>query len=351
MKDCHDDIVAYHNEEVTLPEKDRTDMRERRDANRKSLKAGLERDKEPKPKDNRSQGSYAMRTMVQQSDKDYDIDDGVYFLKEDIKGPRDGDRTPADAKEMVRKAVHKDSFKTAPAVRTNCVRVYYNEGYHVDLPVYRVITTTDDDGETTEEYELAGSEWKQSDPKNVTTWFKDENKSQSPDTDNGRQLRRITRDLKKFARSRDSWKSRVTTGFVISKLVTECYQSNTDREDTALHATMKSIRDRLAGNLEVDHPVLNEKLTSGADDAKTRFFKEKLTDALLDLDILFDSTCTTKQARKAWDKVFKTDFFGERPTNDDDDGSKSSAAIILSRGDDARDAVDKKGGGTYAVQP
>ena len=68
MKNCHDDIVAYHNNEVTLRDKDRTDMRDRREANRKSLKSGLERDDEPKSNDNHSQGSYAMRTMVQQPD-------------------------------------------------------------------------------------------------------------------------------------------------------------------------------------------------------------------------------------------------------------------------------------------
>ena len=350
MKNCHDDIVAYHNNEVTLRDKDRTDMRDRREANRKSLKSGLERDDEPKSNDNHSQGSYAMRTMVQQPDKDYDIDDGVYFLKEDLKGPRNGDRSPADVKEMVRKAIHKDSFKTPPAVRTNCVRVFYDEGYHVDLPVYRTITTTDDAGDTAEEYELAGTEWKQSDPKKVTSWFKDENKSQSPDTDNGRQLRRITRFLKKFSRSRDSWKSRITTGFVISKLVTECYESNINREDTALHNTMRSIRNRLNGNLEVDHPVLKEKLTSGPDDAKTRFLKEKLSEALEELEVLFTPSCTTKQARKAWGKVFKTDFFDNRPSNGDNGGPKGTAAIILGRGDKAHDAVDKKGGGGYAIQ-
>jgi hypothetical protein len=72
MHDCHGDIVAYHNDQVTLPEKERTEMRERRDTNRRRLKNGLKRDSESAPTDCRSQGSYAMRTMVQHPDSNYD---------------------------------------------------------------------------------------------------------------------------------------------------------------------------------------------------------------------------------------------------------------------------------------
>ena len=35
MKNCHDDVLAFHNEAVTLPNKERTEMRDRRDANRR----------------------------------------------------------------------------------------------------------------------------------------------------------------------------------------------------------------------------------------------------------------------------------------------------------------------------
>ena len=111
MKNCHDDMIAYHDEDVTLPHKERTEMRDRRNTNRRRLKAGLKRDGESAPIGCRSQGSYSMRTMVQQPDKDYDIDDGVYFDKEKLKGPQGGDKSAGDAKEMVRKALHDDSFK------------------------------------------------------------------------------------------------------------------------------------------------------------------------------------------------------------------------------------------------
>lgn len=353
MKNCHDDMLAFHDERVTLNSDDRKEMRERRNTNRDRLKKGLKRDEEPSPSKLQSQGSYAMWTMVQYAEKDYDIDDGVYFTKDSLVGPKGGDRTPSAIKEMVRKAVHDDKFNKPPKVRTNCVRIYYNEGYHVDLPVYRIIVEDAGVLAPTESYELASTEWKNSDPAEVTTWFTDANKARSPNTDNGGQLRRVTRLLKTFSRSRSSWKDRIASGFIITKLVVERYAPNDAREDTSLYDTMVSIRDRLNDNLEVDHPVLlNEKLTSGPDDAKTRFLRDKLSESIDTLDPVFDSDCSQADARKAWDKVFNTDFFGGRPSSDDDGGNGgkgTSAAVLIKGGEDraARDAVDKQGGGTY----
>jgi len=158
MKDCHKDMIAYHNQDVTLPEKEQSEMRDRRNANRRRLKDGLKRDEEPSSIGCRSQGSYAMRTMVQDPDRDYDIDDGVYFDKDDLKGPQGGDKTATDAKEMVREALDDGSFKRPPERLKNCVRVYYNAGYHVDIPVYRRITDINGQGVEETWYELASTD-------------------------------------------------------------------------------------------------------------------------------------------------------------------------------------------------
>lgn len=351
MKDCHKDMIAYHNQEVTLPEKEQSEMRDRRNANRRRLKDGLKRDGEPAPIGCRSQGSYAMRTMVRDPAKDYDIDDGVYFDKKDLKGPQDGDKSATDAKEMVRKALDDGSFKRAPERLKNCVRVYYDAGYHVDIPVYRRITGANVQGFEETWYELASTDWKRSDPLAVTTWFLDANKKQSPGTKNGGQLRRIVRLLKCFAHSRASWRDKIATGFMITKLVVEEYVSNAGREDTALYDTMVAIRDRLNQNLEIEHPTIEgEMLTKGPDDARTKFLRDKLSWAIDELDVLFDPACDRKQALKAWDKVFDTTFFSER----DDKGPKGkesvSAAVLIKGSEEAaaREPVDKRGGGRYA---
>ncbi|WP_425500534.1 nucleotidyltransferase domain-containing protein [Pedosphaera parvula] len=164
------------------------------DANEKRLKAGLEDAGEPQPLHFVLQGSYAMRTTVQHPKNDYDIDDGVVFSREFLKGAQGADKTALDARKMVCEALYDDAFNRVPEVRTNRVRVYYNEGHHVDVPVYRM---ENPDSESTL-YELASSDWKESNPEAVTKWFQKqlEAKHLSEEKDGHHQMRRLLRLLK-----------------------------------------------------------------------------------------------------------------------------------------------------------
>lgn len=209
MFNCSKEVLAHHDEKVTLPQAERDEMRERRNANRDRLKRGLKNAGKPAPREFVSQGSYGMKTMTQNPDLDYDIDDGVYFNKHDLDGQRGGAMSALQARQFVRDGLDDDSFNRPPEVRNNCVRVYYVAGYHVDMPVYRDIASRDAWGNVTYCHELASTEWKRSDARNVTEWFEGENNNKSPDTSNGRQLRRVVRQIKKFARSRESWKDQI----------------------------------------------------------------------------------------------------------------------------------------------
>src|SRR5262249_53361236 len=147
---------------------------------------------------------------------------------------------------------------------------------------------------------LASADWKRSDARDVTGWFNDENERQSPDTENGRQLRRVTRGIKKYAQSRDSWTDRILSGFGITKLVTECFRGNAAREDEALVNTIRAIRDRLDQDLVIKHPVTpNETITNGSDDARARFLRDKIKEGIESLKILDDQSCTRTQALAA----------------------------------------------------
>jgi hypothetical protein len=353
MYDCAKDVLAHHDDEVTLPQSERTEMRDRRNSNRDRLRKGLKANDKPMPLEFKSQGSYAMKTMVQDDGLDYDIDDGIYFEKKDLVGPRGAEMTALQARWMVRDAIDDGSFAEPPEVRNNCVRVYYKAGYHVDLPVYRRVTVKDFLGTEIVYFELASSDWKRSDARDVTIWFEGQNNQQSPDASNGRQLRRTTRQLKAFARSRTSWKGRVFSGFGITKLVTEHYVANAEREDRALYDTMKAIRDRLNWKLVVDHPCTpGDTISKGQDDPKVRMLREKLSEAIDNLAPLFDAACTRETALKCWDKVFNTTFFSDRATQK----SALSAPAILTSGlvraaaeqAHAQSAVRKEGGGRYA---
>ncbi|MCJ9729433.1 cyclic GMP-AMP synthase DncV-like nucleotidyltransferase, partial [Bradyrhizobium sp. PRIMUS42] len=308
MFDCSKDVRAYHDQEVTLPKSEQDAMRDRRNANRTRLRNGLADAGKPAPLEFVKQGSYAMKTMTRDPDNDYDIDDGVYFRKEDLVGDRGAEMTSLQARQMVRDAVDDGKFKKPPEVRSNCVRVYYEKGYHVDLPVYRRVVTSTVLGDVVH-YELAASSgWRRSDARDVSDWYEAERKKSA----DGIQLRRINRGLKKYARSRDSWRGGILSGFGISVLTVERFRHN-EREDRSLYDTMVDIKRRLNWDLQVKHPVTpGDYVTSGSDDARARCFRDKLTEAIDNLQPVFDADCTRERALKCWDKVFATTFFSER---------------------------------------
>ena len=348
MFDCAKDVRAYHDQNVTLPKSEQDAMRNRRNSNRTRLRKSLSNAGRPAPLEFVKQGSYAMKTMVRDDGNDYDIDDGVYFRKEDLVGDRGADMTSLQARQMVRDAVDDGKFKRAPEVRSNCVRVFYEKGYHVDLPVYRRVKTSTVFGDKYH-YELAASSgWKRSDARDVSDWYEDERAKSAE----GVQLRRINRDLKKYARSRYSWRGGILSGFGITVLTTERFRAS-DREDQTLYDTMVAIRDLLNCNLRVAHPVTpGDYITSGTDDAKARCFREKLTEAIDSLAPLFDADCTREKALKCWDKVFATTFFSER-LEEEQRASVAAPAIIgsaalLSATAAAASAVSSVGGGRHA---
>jgi hypothetical protein len=346
MFDSSRDILAYHDNEVTLKQSDRTAMRNRRDSNRDRLRSRLKAVGKPLPREFIRQGSYAMKTMTQDFDNDYDIDDGVYFTLQALQDKNGVDMSPKAARQMVCEALKDGRFARDPEVKTSCVRIHYEEGYHVDMPIYRIVT----DG-TRERYELAcGDKWVESRAADVEEWFDRENQRLSPDTENGRQLRRIVRDVKKFARSRTKWKALVAAGFTVTKLVQEHFCPNLNREDKALRDTMRAIYSRLLYNLEVGHPVTpNSKLTDGPNDSKTAYLRDRLKEALDDLAVLDKSDCTTTQAADAWDQVFYTTFFSNRVVKAKTVASANGAALdnLLANQQEPR-PYNKEGGGRFA---
>ena len=346
MFDCSKDVRAYHDKEVNLPTKEREAMRDRRNINRGRVRKGLDDGGKPAPVEFVKQGSYAMKTMVQAPDNDYDIDDGVYFDKDDLVGERGAEMTSLQARQMVRNAVDDGSFKQDPEVRSNCVRVFYQEGYHVDQPVYRRVVTPGFFGEDVHNELASSSGWKRSDARHVSEWY-EEKRRESAD---GHLLLRINRELKKYARSRQSWRAGILSGFGISVLVVECFKAD-DREDVALYETMVAIRDRLQWNLQIPHPVTpGDYITDGFDDARARLFRDKLTDAIDWLQPLFQGDCNRERALKCWDKVFATKFFNERQEKEAQSSAPAviSSAAIISSTSRASGAISTAGSGRHA---
>lgn len=352
MFNCHKHLSAFYCARVALTEVMKDEMRRRRRANQDRLAKGLEEADEPKPLRHVKQGSYAMHAMVQAEYDASDIDDGVVFSDDDLVGPRGGEYSPSEAKHIVRDAVDDDWFKQKPDVRTNCVRVYYNDGFTIDIPIYKEV---EKNGETY--YELASTAWKRSDPEGVTSWFNQQVIDKSPDTINGRQMRRTVRLLKAWAKSRKSWN--MPSGFILSILTDETYykdQTLLDRDDQALLQVMERIRDRLQWSLVVAHPiVIGENVTKTASDANMVELRNRLGDAVSALAVLRRNDCTELDALRALRDLFDTDYFDEKIKELQKEKSRDAGRVsdagpfITVSGREPQTAVVKKGGeGRYA---
>ncbi len=335
MFDCSNYIRQFHDDDVKLHDDEKQVLRDCRNTNRDRLKSALEKDKKPAPLRFQKQGSYAMLTTIQHPDNDYDIDDGVVFKKDDLKSERGSDIQALDVRKMVCSLLKDNRFNKQPEVLTNCVRVYYNNGHHVDIPVYREYQ----DGIVTK-CEIASSSWRESDPKQINNWFQGQlDKKTIEDDKNDPQMRRMIRLLKKFANSRASWN--LPNGFILTVLVDEVYIGHVERDDECFSRIIDLMHSRLLSNLEVNNPAQStEVITKPYPDPKMELLCDKLNWAHDELIVLSENDCTKKKALKAWANVFNTPFW-------DDLIMESGVKSIVSSGGLPTAAVHKSGGGTY----
>ncbi len=310
----------FYENKVRLGKAKRDELAGYRDTNLGRLKDGLDTlaaergEKYHHPEESLNQGSYAMHTMNQHVDNEYDIDVGLIFNKEAV---------PADAKqarERVCDALLKKctNFTKEPEARANAVTIWYAEGYHIDFAVYRRYTSGW--GNTILEH-AGASGWAARNPEDITNWFSEQIEAQSPggmvDRFLGievqpKQLRRIVRFLKWFARSRSSWS--LPGGMIMTTLVCEVYRPDRKRDDVALYDTMVALRKRLKGSLKVSNPVdSSQELTARAEClSQVTRLRDRLADTIEKLSILNDPTCTEVKARSAWNAVFNSDFWEEK---------------------------------------
>src|SRR5690625_839105 len=247
MYNLESEFNRFYREHVVLPQKEKSSLFSKKNINVKRLRDGLEEYNEENGTDYKLaeepivQGSVAMSTVIQNDSNDYDIDVAIVFEKENIPNGT------TSTKNLVVKALMKKTkqFKVEPEAKTNCVRIVYAEGYHVDFAIYRR-TKSDEDNQCFT-YEHCGSEWRVRDPRSITNWFLEQNK------DKDYKLREIVRLFKMFSKSREGWVN-MPGGLIQSVLCDEKYQSY-NRLDESFYYTIKLIRNRLTKNKEVYNPV------------------------------------------------------------------------------------------------
>lgn len=183
------------------------------------------------------QGSFATYTaLAPLSNEEVDIDDGLYLNNietDDIKKWP----TPKDAHKEIVDAL-KGHTQDGCDDKTSCVRVVYQNNYHVDIPVYIM-----KDGHA---YlaNAKSNEWVLSDSKDFKDWYADKIK-----VDSG-QARRITRYIKAW---RDFKKVKMAS-IEIAILVAEHFVKN-DSDLISLKETLNAIYWNVLGCKMIKKPV------------------------------------------------------------------------------------------------
>lgn len=310
MYDVSKDFRKFYKNCVVLQSEKQQNLRDKKDLNIKRLEDGLdlynqENDTHYAIAEKRVQGSMAMATVVQNDSNDYDIDVAIVFDQNNI-----GDLSPLQARRLVCKALEKKcgQFKVTPECKTNCVRIQYADGYHVDFAVYRRFRE-----EESSEYSYehsGGSKWTARDPAAITKWFQDEVK------DNGTELRQVVRLSKMFCKSRNGWVN-MPGGLIQSVLCDEVFSSEYSRIDEIFYHTMLNVRDRLQESTEVYNPTDPDisLLTAQNHYDKMDNWLSRLNDKLEKLSVLESDDCTYKEAVAAWEIFFNHSFWSELGTS------------------------------------
>lgn len=212
--------------------------------------------------DFQSQGSFVMDTIITPVHGDYDLDDGVYFFGKLKEAERP---SPQDFHNWVYKSIdrgHDDIEKIVD--KATCVRIYYKEGFHVDIPIYYA--------DNFDHPDLADKVkgWILSNPIEFIAWFEEKINSgfqkaflyesrMLPEYERwtndirkqDHQLRRIVRYLKAWG---DLRREEMPCGLIMTILAANNYYPH-DRDDISLKETLVKIQASLLKNFECKRPT------------------------------------------------------------------------------------------------
>lgn len=249
------------------------------------------------------QGSYAMGTIVNPLNGEFDIDDGVYLQHLNTNDKSDWP-TPETVHRWLVQATDGHTGQK-PIDKRTCVRVRYAGQYHVDLPAY---------GELNGEYLLAekGEKgWHRSDPLALTNWFNGRVKV------HGEQLSRIVRYLKAWANFQSSRRGKMPNGLILTVLASDHFRADT-RDDICFANTLRAIADAVRIIFYVYNPVdAAEELTSRLTDQQKQRFQEAILDAA-DAATEAINIDDRHEASNLWRKQFGDRFPAVEKKNDSD---------------------------------
>ena len=205
MADLNHEFKTFY-DRIALASSKKDSLRKARNALRDKIRRHFRETLKLKVPKFQGQGSYAMRTMINPLNGEFDIDDGVYLQHLDASD-KSGWPSPETVHRWLVDATDGQT-NLKPIDKRTCVRVRYAGQYHVDLPAY---------GELNGDYLLAekGEKgWHRSDPLALTDWFKNSVKNR------GEQLRDMVLYLKAWADFQSSRLGKMPSGLILTVLAT-----------------------------------------------------------------------------------------------------------------------------------
>ena len=166
------------------------------------------------------QGSYKMKTMVENINKFSDVDLGIYFQeKPNLK---------INTLQWHIKQALIDHTTKGVEVKKMCIRLNYVRDFHIDMPIYYI------DYNNSIYFGSKTNGWTKSDPKDFVKWFNRKTKGRP-------QMIRIIRYLKAWADYRKyETEKKFPSGLALTLWVIEHYEDH-HRDDIAFTCTCEKI--------------------------------------------------------------------------------------------------------------
>ncbi|MEH2298047.1 MAG: CBASS cGAMP synthase [Nostoc sp.] len=287
MANCHKLFLKF-NTLIALKSKQKERLRVSRNAIRDRIRRYFQNKQNGFFPKFHGQGSLMMNTIIEPLDREFDIDDGIYF-KVEAKPIQ----SVSTLHQWIWEAINGHT-KQNPIDKQTCVRLVYAGQYHLDLPIYYIIQ-----GQTP--YLAHKSKgWIKSDPREFIRWFNDK-------ADNDGQLKRIVRYLKAW---RDYRKGDLPSGLIFSILTANNIVFD-ERDDIALYKTLLNIKSSLERSFVCYRPTTpaDENLLEDYSQTNKDYFLEQLGSFIQSAEKALDEKTSQKDACKAWQRHFGEDRF------------------------------------------
>ncbi|MEH2374126.1 nucleotide-binding domain-containing protein [Nostoc sp.] len=287
MANCHKLFLKF-NTLIALKSKQKERLRVSRNAIRDRIRRYFQNKQNGFFPKFHGQGSLIMNTIIEPLDREFDIDDGIYF-KVEAKPIQ----SVSTLHQWIWEAINGHT-KQNPIDKQTCVRLVYAGQYHLDLPIYYII-----EGQTP--YLAHKSKgWIKSDPREFIKWFNEK-------ADNDGQLKRIVRYLKAWS---DYRKGDLPSGLIFSILAANNIVFD-ERDDIALYKTLLNIKSSLKRSFVCYRPTIpaDENLLEDYSKTNKDYFLEQLGSFIQSAEKALDEKTSQKDACKAWQRHFGEDRF------------------------------------------